>query len=111
MIKFETQFECATTQDAIYTLQEIMSQLEGGYSCGHLCGADGSWSCSGEDNEEDERLIYVKWDVSNSEFETFTDECVPRRVYVPMSIEEDDIADYLSDKYGYCVESFEILEN
>lgn len=111
MIKFEAQFKCATTQDAIYALQEIMKQLEEGYSCGYLNGAEGSWSCSGEDDEEDERLIYVIWDVSDSEFETFTDECVPHRVYVPMSIDEDDIADYLSDKYGYCVESFEILEN
>lgn len=54
MIKFETEFECATTQDAIYALQEIMNQLEDGYSCGHLNGADGSWSCTGEDDEESE---------------------------------------------------------
>lgn len=111
MIKFETEFECATTQDAIYALQEIMNQLEDGYSCGHLNGADGSWSCTGEeDDEEDYRLVYVNWDVSDSEFETFVDECTPRKVYVPMSVEEDDIADWLSDEYGYCVESFEIKE-
>ena len=54
MITFETQFECATTQDAIYTLQEIMNQLEDGYSCGHLCGADGSWSCTGDEEFDDE---------------------------------------------------------
>lgn len=52
MVRFEINFECCTRQDAIYTLQEIMSQLEGGYSCGYLCGADGSWSCSGEEGEE-----------------------------------------------------------
>ena len=52
--------------------------------------------------------MYVNWDVSDSEFETFTDEGVPREVYVPMSVEEDDIADWLSDEYGYCVESFTI---
>ena len=39
-------------------------------------------------------------------FETFVDESIPRKVWVPMSVEEDDIADWLSDKYGYCVESF-----
>lgn len=55
MITFEAQFECATTQDAIYTLQEIMNQLEDGYSCGHLCGADGSWSCSGDEEFNDEK--------------------------------------------------------
>ena len=31
-------------------------------------------------------------------------------VDIPNNIEEDDIADYLSDEYGYCVFSFEILE-
>lgn len=110
MIKFETEFECATTQDAIYALQEIISQLEGGYSCGHLYGADGSWSCTekDEDEEGDYRLVYVDWDVSDSEFETFVDEGVPRKVYVPMSVAEEDIADWLSDEYGYCVESYTI---
>jgi hypothetical protein len=27
-------------------------------------------------------------------------------VEIPNDIEEDEIADYLSDEYGYCVESF-----
>lgn len=111
-MNFEANFECNSTQDAIYALQEIMNQLEDGYSCGHLCGVDGSWSCSGEEKEEDDeedcRLVYVKWDVSDSTFETFVDESIPRKVWVPMSVEEDDIADWLSDKYGYCVESFTI---
>ena len=112
MIKFETEFECATTQDAIYALQEIMNQLEDGYSCGHLCGADGSWSCTGEedDEEEDEREVYVKWDVSDSEFETFADEGVPHRVWVPTSVDEEDISDWLSDEYGYCVESWYFMD-
>ena len=54
MIKFECEFECQTEQEVIYALQEIMSQLEGGYSCGHLCGADGSWSYEGDEEEEDD---------------------------------------------------------
>jgi hypothetical protein len=54
------------------------------------------------------RLVHVEWDVSDSEFETFVDEGIPRKVWVPMSVEEDDIADWLSDEYGYCVESFTI---
>jgi hypothetical protein len=40
MIKFKTEFECATRQDAINILREIINQLEGGYSCGYLYGAD-----------------------------------------------------------------------
>lgn len=31
-------------------------------------------------------------------------------VEIPNNIEEEDIADYLSDEYGYCFSSFEILE-
>lgn len=31
-------------------------------------------------------------------------------VDIPNNIEEEDIADYLSDEYGYDVQSFEILE-
>jgi hypothetical protein len=52
MITFECYFECQTTQDAIYALQEIMNHLEDGYSCWHLCGVDCSWSCEGEEEEE-----------------------------------------------------------
>ena len=62
----------------------------------------------GDDGEEDAREVYVRWDVSDSEFETFVDEGVPRKVYVPMSVAEEDIADWLSDEYGYCVESYTI---
>jgi hypothetical protein len=32
----------------------------------------------------------------------------PREVEIPNEIEEDDIADYLSDEYGFLVESFDI---
>lgn len=54
MVKFETNFECATIQDAIYALEEIMEQMEDGYSCGHLNNANGSWSCGGEEDFEEE---------------------------------------------------------
>ena len=58
--------------------------------------------------EEEEREVYVEWDVSDSEFETYVNEGIPRIVYVPMSVAEEDIADWLSDKYGYCVRSYTI---
>ena len=59
MVQFETNFECRTRQDAIYALQEIISQLENDYSCGYLCSADGSWSCEGNEEfeNEDDNLI------------------------------------------------------
>lgn len=83
---------------------------------------EGSWcdtmffqsvSFAKEDKEEEEkeyRLVSIKWDVSDSEFETFVNENVPREVYVPMCINEHEIADWLSDEYGYCVESLTIKE-
>lgn len=106
MINFECDFECQTRQDAIYALQEIMNQLEDGYSCGHLCGVDGSWSCEGEE-EEETRRFRVRWDVPDNGWESFMDDGVPRVVDVPISVEDDEIEDYLYREYGYAVESYE----
>ena len=108
MIKFETEFECSTEQEVIDTLEHIIDRIQSGYACGYLTDTDaeGDWGMDGE--EEEEREVYVEWDVSDSEFETFMNEGIPRKVYVPMSVAEEDIADWLSDKYGYCVESYTI---
>ena len=108
MIKFETKFECCTEQDLIDTLEYIIDKIQSGYAYGDLTdtNAEGDWDMDGE--AEEEREVYVEWDVSDSEFESFMDEGVPRKVYVPMSVAEEDIADWLSDKYGYCVESYTI---
>ena len=108
MIKFETEFECRTEQEVISTLQHIIDRIESGYRCGYLTdtSAEGDWGMDGE--EEEEREVYVEWDVSDSEFENFVYEGVPRKVYVPLSVAEEDIVDWLSDKYGYCVQSFTI---
>ena len=108
MIKFETEFECSTEQEVIDTLEHIIDRIQSGYACGYLTDTDaeGDWGMDGE--EEEEREVYVEWDVSDSEFENFVYEGVPRKVYVPMSVAEEDIADWLSDKYGYCVKSYTI---
>ena len=110
MIKFETEFECSTEQEVISTLQHIIDRIESGYRCGYLTdtSAEGDWGMDGEEEEEEEREVYVEWDVSDSEFEYFVCEDIPRKVYVPMSVAEEDIADWLSDKYGYCVKSYTI---
>ena len=108
MIKFETEFECSTEQEVIDTLQHIIDRIECGFRCGYLTdtSSEGDWGMDGE--EEEEREVYVEWDVSDSEFEYFVCEGIPRKVYVPMSVAEEDIADWLSDKYGYCVKSYTI---
>ena len=54
------------------------------------------------------RIAYVEWDVSDSEYETFVDENVPTEVEIPFYVKGDEIEDYLSDTYGYCVESYTI---
>ena len=102
MIKFETEL-----QEVIDTLEHIIDRIESGYDCGYLTdtNAEGDW---GMDGEEEEREVSVEWYVSDSEFETFINEGIPRKVYVPMSVAEEDIADWLSDKYGYCVRSYTI---
>lgn len=61
-----------------------------------------------EDVAIDYRVAYVKWDVSDSEYETFVNEGIPRRVEIPPHIKNNEIEDYLSDTYGYCVESYTI---
>ena len=108
MIEFETKFECCTEQEVIDTLEHIIDRIQSGYACGYLTdtNAEGDWGMDGE--EEEEREVYVEWDVSDSEFENFVYEGVPRKVYVPMSVAEEDIADWLSDTYGYCVKSYTI---
>ena len=108
MIEFETKFECCTEQEVIDTLEHIIDRIQSGYACGYLTdtNAEGDWGMDGE--EEEEREVYVEWDVSDSEFENFVNEDVPCKVYVPMSVAEEDIADWLSDKYGYCVKSYTI---
>ena len=115
MIKFECDFECKTEQEVIYALQHIIDRIESGYVCGYLTDAtaEGDWGMSGEGEEEedDTRTINVGWDVSDSEWETFVNEGVPRVVEVPASIENDAIADWLYLEYGYSVEWFEVIED
>ena len=50
--------------------------------------------------------VYVKWETDGFTLE----ECgLKAIVTIPSDIKEEDIADYLSDEYGFLVESFEIL--
>ena len=47
--------------------------------------------------------IFVVWDTDNC----YVPE-LPEFVNVPDTCEEEQIADYLSDEFGFCVESFTI---
>ena len=72
--------------------------------------ADAERGYTDVENAEDAREVYVRWDVSDNDFETFADGGVPHRVWVPTSIDEEDISDWLSDEYGYCVESWFFMD-
>lgn len=53
----------------------------------------------------------IHWDLKDDVLEYNIDECdVPNEVELPNDIDVFDVADYLSDKYGFCVISFEFVE-
>ena len=57
------------------------------------------------DKETDEETIkvYVNWETDGYSLEELG---LPSEVDVPKDIEEEDIADWLSDEYGFLVNSF-----
>jgi len=46
-------------------------------------------------------ITNIKWDTDGISIDD-----LPEEVEIPYPIDPDDIADYLSDVYGWCVESF-----
>ncbi len=62
------------------------------------------------------RAFNIKWDLSE-DIEMYGEKdctCLPNEVVIPNKIwdeqicDVDDVADWLSDEYGFCVESFEL---
>ena len=49
------------------------------------------------------KITNIIWDTDGYDVEALY---LPTETYVPSDIEEDEIADWLSDKYGFLVESF-----
>lgn len=47
--------------------------------------------------------VNIKWDTDGEDIEY-----LPERVSIPFFMDNDEIADYLSDKYGFCVFGFDI---
>jgi hypothetical protein len=50
----------------------------------------------------------IIWDTNGLAADEDLKEQLPAAVEVPDNIDKDDIADWLSDHYGWCVESFVI---
>lgn len=51
------------------------------------------------------RVKNIVWETDGCSIEELG---LPIEVDIPFEIEEDDIADWLSDEYGFLVESFEL---
>ena len=49
----------------------------------------------------------INWDTTDENGKHEID--LPKEVRIPKGITDDDIADYLSDEYGWCVNSFNIV--
>ena len=48
------------------------------------------------------KAINIKWDTDNEMID------LPTEVEIPEGYSEDEVADYLSDEYGYCIFNFDI---
>ena len=49
------------------------------------------------------KITNIIWDTDGYDVEALY---LPTETYVPSEVEEDEIADWLSDEYGFLVESF-----
>ena len=59
--------------------------------------------CENLNAEDNDRIVRVNWDTDGESI----DECgLPENVSIPSYIPEYDVADYLSDTYGFCVNSW-----
>lgn len=80
------------------------------------------------DKDSAQRFMVEEIDMSEKEFDSYgvrrrrkatdiswcldeqDDPCLPKEVEIPYDIFDDDIADYLSDKYGYFVDDYDVEE-
>ena len=52
------------------------------------------------------RTVKVDWD---DDQEIYGESGLPTEVQVPADLDDEDVADWLSEKYGFCVNSWEEL--
>ena len=56
------------------------------------------------------RAVNIEWDTTDMVWEHNNEPVdLPNEVYIPAEVGEDEVADYLSDEYGFCVESFDLI--
>lgn len=56
------------------------------------------------------KAVNIDWCLDNDDYINLNEQDMlpPTEVDIPYGIEEDDVVDYLSDEYGYLINSFEI---
>lgn len=56
------------------------------------------------------KAVNIDWCLDNDDYINLNEQDIlpPTEVDIPYGVEEDEIVDYLSDEYGYLVNSFEI---
>ena len=57
------------------------------------------------------KAVNINWDIDRDDYINLSEQDMlpPTDVELPDDIQEDDIADWLSDSYNWCVNSFEII--
>ena len=56
------------------------------------------------------KAVNIDWCLDNDDYNNLNEQDIlpPTEVDIPYGVEEDEVVDYLSDEYGYLVNSFEI---
>ena len=56
------------------------------------------------------KAVNIDWCLDNDDYINLNEQDIlpPTEVDIPYGVEEDEVVDYLSDEYGYLVNSFEI---
>ena len=63
---------------------------------------------SQDPTEINDRVVKVDWDTDGEDAEACG---LPEEVSIPWYVPDDDVADYCSDIYGYCVNSWVEVSN
>lgn len=54
------------------------------------------------------RLVEIDWDTDGVDPESLG---IPTTVEIPSCIDKDDVVEWLSDEYGYCINSLKYIDN
>lgn len=57
------------------------------------------------------KAVNINWDIDRDDYINLAEQDMlpPTEVELPDDIQDDDIADWLSDNYDWCVNSFDII--